>query len=51
MSFSLTPTGASSEYIVPTKGSSPTAIVEGPDEATWFLETFGDKIGRITPPK
>ena len=35
--LSLTPTGVLSEFVVPTERSSPTAIVEGPDETMWLF--------------
>jgi streptogramin lyase len=36
------------EYPVPTAGAAPDGIVTGPDGALWFVEQFGNKVGRIT---
>jgi virginiamycin B lyase len=36
------------QYPVPTANSAPTGIAVGPDEALWFTESSGNKIGRIT---
>jgi virginiamycin B lyase len=53
----LTPEGSMTEFPLPTQqanpmgvadmGSSPTAIVAGPDGAMWFTEMGADQIGRI----
>lgn len=43
----ITTRGAISEFAVPTRGSFPTGIAAGPDEAMWFTEPFAGKIGRI----
>jgi virginiamycin B lyase len=39
--------GAISEYAIPTAGSQPVSIVNGPDGAVWFTEFAGNKIGRL----
>jgi virginiamycin B lyase len=36
------------EFLVPTPSSHPWYITVGPDNALWFTETAGGKIGRIT---
>src|SRR5262245_55395364 len=36
------------EYTVPTAGSTPQGIAKGSDGALWFVETVGNKIGRVT---
>ncbi|HVT08441.1 MAG TPA: FG-GAP-like repeat-containing protein, partial [Polyangia bacterium] len=36
-------------FTIPTDGSSPGAIITGPDCNLWFVESQGNKIGRITP--
>ena len=33
---------------MPTNNAYPNAIVAGPDNALWFTELFGDRVGRIT---
>jgi streptogramin lyase len=43
---SITTSGKVKTYTVPTKKSSPSDIVKGPDDALWFTE--GTAIGRIT---
>jgi streptogramin lyase len=40
-------TGAINEYAIPTPGSQPVSIVNGPDGAVWFTEFAGNKIGRL----
>jgi hypothetical protein len=35
------------EYAVPTSNSGPLGITMGPDNALWFVELYGNKIGRI----
>ena len=35
-------------YSVPTPNSGPYGIVAGPNGASWFTETEGNKVGRIT---
>src|SRR5579862_3528618 len=35
------------EYALPNAGSAPYAIVAGPDNALWFTEESGNRIGRI----
>jgi uncharacterized protein (TIGR03437 family) len=37
------------EYPIPTSGSNPQAITAGPDGNLWFVETAGNKIGKIAP--
>ena len=41
--------GSISEYVVPTSNSGPLGITMGPDNALWFVESYGNKIGRIDP--
>jgi virginiamycin B lyase len=41
--------GAFAEYPIPTATSRPFGITTGPDEALWFTEQSGNKIGKITP--
>jgi streptogramin lyase len=36
------------EFSIPTTASHPTRIAAGPDGDLWFIETFANKIGRIT---
>jgi streptogramin lyase len=36
-------------FALPTAGSAPSGIVDGPDGNLWFTEANADKIGRITP--
>src|SRR3989440_43171 len=36
------------EFILPTPASRPSGITTGPDDALWFTEGVGGKIGRIT---
>jgi streptogramin lyase len=43
----LTTAGIMTEYPLPTSGSLPEGIVQGPDGALWFTEYYGNKIGRI----
>jgi virginiamycin B lyase len=40
--------GALTEFSIPTKGSFPSGIASGPDDALWFTECNGNNIGRIT---
>jgi streptogramin lyase len=42
-------TGAITEFPVPTANSLPSWITAGPDGNLWFTESYGDKIGRVTP--
>jgi len=37
------------EYQIPTGGSQPAGITQGPDGNLWFTEYVGNKIGKITP--
>jgi streptogramin lyase len=37
------------EYSLPAPKSGPVGITNGPDGALWFLEYYGNKIGRIDP--
>jgi virginiamycin B lyase len=39
---------AVTEYAIPTANSAPVGIAAGPDQALWFTEQAGSKIGRIT---
>jgi virginiamycin B lyase len=39
---------AAQQYLIPTQGSEPLDITEGPDGALWFTESSGNKIGRVT---
>lgn len=41
--------GHAAEFTIPTANSQPLGIVTGPDGSLWFTESFGNKIGRITP--
>lgn len=41
-------TGAVTQFTIPTAGAQAAYISAGPDTATWFTETHGNKIGRIT---
>ncbi len=36
------------EYAIPTAGAVPQDLVVGSDGALWFVETLGNKVGRIT---
>ncbi len=36
------------EFSIPTLGSTPFNLTQGPDGALWFTEFLGNKIGRIT---
>jgi virginiamycin B lyase len=45
----ITPDGTITEYSIPTSGSYPYGIAEGPDGNAWFTELFGNNIGRMTP--
>jgi virginiamycin B lyase len=38
-----------SEYIVPTPSSGPVSMTMGPDNSLWFVEYYGNRIGRIDP--
>jgi streptogramin lyase len=44
----ITPTGVSTAYPVPTSGSLPIEIVQGPDGSLWFTEYFGNNIGKLS---
>ncbi len=44
----MTPTGAVTEFTLPTADSEPEQIIAGPDGALWFIESGVDQIGRIT---
>src|SRR5947209_6402935 len=37
------------EFSIPTPDTSPFGIAAGPDGNLWFIEYFGNQIGRITP--
>ena len=45
----ITPTGAVTEFPVPTANANLLGITTGPDGNLWFAEANPDKIGRITP--
>jgi streptogramin lyase len=45
----LLPTGTIVEFSLPVANSWPFGIAAGPDGNLWFAETFGPRIGRITP--
>jgi streptogramin lyase len=47
----ITPTGAVSEYQIPSPNSQPDDLVAGPDGNLWFTEStvHGGVIGRVTP--
>lgn len=45
----ITPSGAITEYPLPTHNSYLQGITTGPDGNVWFTEYEGNKIGRITP--
>jgi virginiamycin B lyase len=40
--------GALTQFTIPTANAQAAYITTGPDTATWFTETHGNKIGRIT---
>ena len=40
--------GTITEFPIPTASSQPEGITSGPDQALWFTEAQGNKIGRIT---
>jgi streptogramin lyase len=44
----LTTKGALTVFHVPTIGSMPTRLTQGPDHAIWFVENGGSKLGRVT---
>jgi len=41
--------GVITEFTIPTAGSDPHGVAAGPDGNVWFVEEFGNKVGRITP--
>jgi uncharacterized repeat protein (TIGR01451 family) len=41
--------GSVAEQVLPTVGSLPTEIVQGPDGNLWFTEFGANQIGRLTP--
>jgi virginiamycin B lyase len=45
----ITPTGAITEYRIPTVNSIPWTITSGPDGNLWFTERGANKIGWIDP--
>jgi streptogramin lyase len=45
----ITPTGAITEFSIPTANAEPQGITVGPDGNLWFTEFGADQIGRITP--
>jgi hypothetical protein len=44
----ITPSGAVTDYPIPTTGGNPIGVTAGPDGALWFAEQSGNKIGRVT---
>src|SRR5438105_2775244 len=36
------------EFVVPTSGAGPKAIISGPNGRLWFCENSGDKMGTVT---
>lgn len=44
-----TPSITITEFPVPTANSFPLDITAGPDGNLWFIEQYGNKIGRMTP--
>jgi streptogramin lyase len=44
----MSPSGAYTEFPIPTGGANAYAITRGPDGNLWFTESAGDNIGRIT---
>jgi len=46
--FRVTPSGATTDYRVPTSNSGPSYITVGGDGALWFTEAVSGKLGRIT---
>lgn len=48
-SVAANPAPIAREFPIPTASSEPLSIAAGPDGNLWFVETLGDKIGRITP--
>ena len=44
----ITTSGTITEFPIPTSGSMPHSIVNGPDGNLWFTELQGNNIGRIT---
>lgn len=46
--LSLALSGNITEFPLPSGGSEPFGITAGPDNALWFTEYGGNKIGRIT---
>ena len=45
----MTPSGAVTEFALPSSGSNPFDIVAGADGNIWFTELDAGRIGRITP--
>jgi len=45
----ITPSGAISEWPLPTANAEPGGITAGPDGNIWFTEEHANNIGRITP--
>jgi streptogramin lyase len=45
----ITPSGAVTEYPLPTPIRDLSGIAAGPDKNLWFTEAYANKIGRITP--
>jgi len=45
----VTPTGAFTEYPIPTSNSGATTVFRA-EPCVWFAETEGNKLGRICPP-
>lgn len=45
----ITPQGAVSVFVIPTKYTNPNGITAGGDGNMWFTENLGQKVGRVTP--
>lgn len=45
----VSPDGTLRSFNLPSRGSKPIYIIEGPDQNMWFTELEGNRIGRITP--
>ncbi|MCA1684135.1 MAG: right-handed parallel beta-helix repeat-containing protein, partial [Actinobacteria bacterium] len=45
----VTPSGAFTEFRIPTTFSRPSDITTGPDGNLWFTEVSGNRVARVTP--
>jgi streptogramin lyase len=45
----ITPSGAITEFRIPTAESRPYGITAGPEGNLWFVEENGNKVARVTP--